>query len=82
MIVEIAGPQRAKTSEAFSDCSSGGAKGRLAGDALIVEIPTYIPHPDLLDAKELRQREKAVEVYTWRAGKLSGFSKPVHEKAQ
>lgn len=57
-------------SEQFGTCSDA-FRARVDGDRLIVRVPVYIPHPDLLPADELRKRERTEMVYTYVNGVLS-----------
>jgi hypothetical protein len=46
-------------------------QARVADGKLVVEMPGYIPHPDLLSKKELKERERTKVVYQWDGKKLS-----------
>lgn len=70
VIVEIYQGGRYRKSEEFGSCSDL-IKARLINGRVIVETPTYIPHPELLSEKELRKRLTTKEVYTWYRGSLS-----------
>jgi hypothetical protein len=70
VIVEIYQGGRYRKSEEFGSCSDL-IKARLADGRVIVETPTYTPHPEMLSKKELRKRLTTKEVYTWYRGRLS-----------
>lgn len=44
---------------------------RLYGNALVLDMPAYVPHPDLLSAREVRQRQQTTDIYTVRNGKVT-----------
>jgi hypothetical protein len=46
-------------------------QARVADGKLVVEMPGYIPHPELLSKKELKERERTKTVYQWDGKKLS-----------
>jgi hypothetical protein len=70
VIVELYRSGEHRISEEFGSCSDL-IKAKLVGGRVIVEMPVYIPHPDLLSKRELKQRQGRKEVYTWYKGKLS-----------
>lgn len=70
VLVEIYQGGRHRKSEEFGSCSDL-IKARLINGRVIVETPTYTPHPEMLSKKELRKRLTTKEVYTWYRGRLS-----------
>jgi hypothetical protein len=70
VIVEIYQGGRHRKSEEFGSCSDL-IKARLISGRVIVETPTYTPHPEMLSKKELRKSLTTKEVYTWDRGRLS-----------
>jgi len=55
--------------EEFGSCSDL-IKAKLVDGRVIIETPTYTPHPEYFSKKELRKRNSAKEVYTWSKGKF------------
>ena len=70
VIVEVYKSGQHKVTEEFGSCSDL-TKARLINDRVVIEMPSYSAHPDLLSKKELRRRERTKEVYTWSNGKLT-----------
>lgn len=70
VIVEIYQGGRHRKSEEFGSCSDLIKAGLING-RVIIETPTYTPHPETLSKKELRKRLTTKEVYTWYRGRLS-----------
>ena len=56
--------------EDFGSCNPP-TKARVVNGRVIIDLPMYIPHPDLLSKKELNRRQRTKEVYTWYRGKLT-----------
>lgn len=69
-ILEIENNKDPVVSKRFGSCSEI-ADTRTEGQAIILEMPAYTPHPELLTPKEVRLRDKTTEVYRWEGGKLS-----------
>jgi hypothetical protein len=69
-IVEIFKRGRYRLSGDFGSCSDV-IKARLVQDKVIVEMPQYVPHPELWSKNELRRAQRTTWVYTWYKGKLS-----------
>jgi hypothetical protein len=67
LVLELQGGDKTRVSEEFGSCLEPSGT-RLVGDALVLEMPAYIPHPDLLTPREVRRRERTTEVYTYRNG--------------
>ena len=57
-------------SEQFGTCNPA-YRARVDGDRLIVTMPSYISHPDLLSKDDVRKRERTEVVYTYVNGVLS-----------
>lgn len=70
VIIEIYQGGRYRKSEEFG-CCGDLIKARLVNGRVIVETPTYIPHPEMMSEKELRKSRTTKEVYTWYKGRLS-----------
>jgi hypothetical protein len=69
-VVEL-GPRGAlHLSEEFGSCLEP-TKMSFSGGALVLEMPAYIPHRDLLSPREIRQRERTTEIYTVRDGTVT-----------
>ena len=69
VIVELTASRGYTVSEEFGSCSDL-IKAELVKDAVMVEMPRYAAHPELLPKRELRSIMKTKEVYTWSQGKL------------
>jgi hypothetical protein len=59
-----------RVSEEFGSCLDP-KRTRLYGNALVLEMPSHIPHPELLSASEIRRRRQTTEIYTVRDGKVT-----------
>jgi hypothetical protein len=59
-----------RVSEEFGSCLDP-KRTRLYGNALVLEMPSHIPHPELLSASEIRRRRHTTEIYTVRDGKVT-----------
>ena len=70
VIVELSKSGPLAISEEFGSCSDL-IKARVVRGRVIVEMPTYTPHPEYFSKKELRKRNSTKQVYTWYKGKLS-----------
>lgn len=70
VIVEVYKSGAYKVTDEFGSCNEGG-KARLVNGRVIMEMPSHIPHPELLSKKELRRRQNTKEVYTWYKGRLT-----------
>jgi len=68
IIVEIDASKAPRASEKFGCLEIETTK--VVGNKLIVEIPAYVPHPELLTEAEVEIRERTTEVFTWSAGEL------------
>jgi hypothetical protein len=69
-VVEIDPRGGARVSDEFGSCLQP-SKTRLYGNALVLEMPPHVPHPDLLTPQENQQRGRAVEIYTVKRGKIT-----------
>jgi hypothetical protein len=68
-VVEL-GKQRPPVASAeFGTCAEMGRAGA-DGAVFRLHMDDYIPHPELLDARERRRRERTTVTYTWRDGVL------------
>ena len=70
VIIELYKGERYRKSEEFGSCSDL-INAKLIKGRVIVETPTYTPHPDVMSKKELRKRQATKEVYIWYRGRLS-----------
>ena len=70
VIIEVHKSGEHKVTEDFGSCNPP-TKARVVNGRVIIDLPSYIPHPDLLSKKELRRRQRTKEVYTWYKGKLT-----------
>lgn len=68
-ILEIYNREKSELFENFGDCR-GEVTAKFVDGQVILEIPPYFPHPDLIPEKELKQAMKTMEVFTWQKGKL------------
>jgi hypothetical protein len=68
-ILEISDREKSELFDDFGDCR-GDVKASFVDDKVILEIPPYFPHPDLIPKKELKDRMKKMEVFTWSKGRL------------
>ena len=68
-IVEIYNREKSAMFEEFGDCH-GDFNPKFVDGKVIIEIPPYFPHPDLIPKKELKEGMKKMEVFTWSKGKL------------
>ena len=68
-IVEVYGKEKAEIFHEFGDCQ-GDATAKFVDGKVVLEIPPYFPHPDLIPEKELKKARKTMDVYTWQKGKL------------
>ena len=69
-VVEVGPKGLVRLSEEFGSCLDP-KRTRLYGDALVLDMSAYIPHPDLLTPQEVRQRQQLTEIYTVRDGKVT-----------
>lgn len=76
IIVELSKSGPPAISEEFGSCSDL-IKTKLVKGRVIVEMPTYTPHPEYFSKKEQKQRNSTKEVYTWYKGKLSVKTLPL-----
>lgn len=70
IIVELSQSGPPVISEEFGSCGDL-IKAKVVRGRVIVEMPTYTPHPEYFSKKELRTRNSTKQVYTWYKGKLS-----------
>lgn len=76
IIVELSKSGPPAISEEFGSCSDL-IKAKVVKARVIVEMPTYTPHPENLSKKELRTRNSTKQVYSWYKGKLSMRTRPL-----
>lgn len=76
IIVELSKSRPPVISEEFGSCSDL-IKAKVVRGRLLVEMPTYTPHPEYFSKKELRTRNSTEQVYTWYKGKLSMRTLPL-----
>jgi hypothetical protein len=69
-VIEARPGGRVLLSEEFGSCLDP-KRTRLYGNALVLDMPSHIPHPELLSASEVRQRRRTTEIYTVRDGKVT-----------
>jgi hypothetical protein len=69
-VIEARPGGRVRVSEEFGSCVDP-TRTRLYGNALVLEMPRYIPHPELLSASEVRRGRQTTEIYTVRDGKVT-----------
>ena len=70
VVVEVDKSGPLAVSEEFGSCSDL-IKAKFIDGRVIIEMPTYTPHPEYFSKRELRKRNSMTEVYTWHKGKLS-----------
>ncbi len=70
IVVELAKSGPLAISEEFGSCSDL-IKAKLVKSRVIIEMPTYTPHPENFSKKEQRKGNSTKQVYTWYKGKLS-----------
>ena len=70
VVVEVDKSGPLAISEEFGSCSDL-IKAKLINGRVIIETPTYTPHPEYFSTRELRKRNSTTEVSTWYKGKLS-----------
>lgn len=75
IIVELSKSGPLAISEEFGSCSDL-IKARVVKGRVIVEMPTYTPHPENFSKRELKNRNSTKQVYTWYKGKLSMRTRP------
>lgn len=68
-IVEVYSREKTELFQEFDDCR-GDFTPRFIDGKVVLEIPPYFPHPDLIPEKELKKALKTMDVYTWQKGKL------------
>jgi hypothetical protein len=68
VVVEIAEP--IVLSKPFGNCNDRYS-ARVEGNSLVITMPSYIPHPELLTKSEIAKRKKTFSIYTWANGKLT-----------
>lgn len=76
IIVELSKSGLPTISEEFGSCSDL-IKARVVDGRVIVEMPTYTPHPEYFSKKELRKRNSTKQVYSWYKRKLSMRTLPL-----
>jgi len=69
VVVEVDKSGPLATSEEFGSCSDL-IKAKFINGWVIIETPTYTPHPEYFSTRELRKRNSTTEVFTWYKGKL------------
>jgi hypothetical protein len=69
-VIEVRPGGRVRVSEEFGSCLDP-KRTRLYGRALVLDMPSHIPHPELLSASEIRRRRQTTEIYTVRDGKVT-----------
>ena len=69
-VVEISPKGVTGVSEEFGSCLQP-AKTLLYGDALVLEMPAHIPHPELLSPQDLQKRRRTMEIFTVRHGRIT-----------
>jgi hypothetical protein len=57
----------------FGSCLQA-SKTRLYGNALVLEMRSHVPHPDLLTPQEIRKLRRTVEIYTVKQGRITNRS--------
>jgi hypothetical protein len=69
-VIEARSGGRVRVSEEFGSCLDP-KRTRLYGTSLVLDMPSHIPHPELLPPGELRRRRQTTEIYTVRDGKVT-----------
>jgi hypothetical protein len=69
-VIEARPGGRVRVSEEFGSCLDP-KRTRLYGNALVLEMSSHVPHPELLSASEIRRRRQTTEIYTVRDGKVT-----------
>jgi hypothetical protein len=67
LVLEVAPGGRTRLSPEFGSCLEPARVWR-DGEALVLEMPAYIPHPELLTRQERRRRRRTTEIYRVQAG--------------
>src|SRR5262245_33968704 len=70
VIVEVNKSGEHNVSKEFGACTEP-TKTTLVNGRVTMQMPSHIPHPELLSKKELRTRQRTTEIYTWYKGKLT-----------
>lgn len=73
IIMELHGPKKYRISEEFGSCSDIMA-ARLEGDGVVVEMPAFTGHPELLDEEGRKSLYGVKEIFAWKNGKLTKSS--------
>lgn len=68
-LIELRKGHAPVVSEEFGSCGSWDTSD-VRGEAVIVRILGYAPHPELLTPEDLRRIEHTVEIFTWSKGKF------------
>jgi hypothetical protein len=69
-VVEVSPRGATGVSEEFGSCVDP-SRTRLYGSALVLEMPAYTPHPELLTPREVRERQQTTEIFTVTHGRIA-----------
>jgi hypothetical protein len=69
-VIEVISPTASIVSDEFGSCLQP-RKARLYADALVIEMPAYTPHPELLTPQEIAERRVTTSVFTVRKGRIT-----------
>jgi hypothetical protein len=69
-VIELRAKDAVIVSEEFGSCLDP-RKTRLYGDAVVLEMPSHVPHPELLTQRELRERRQTTQIFTVRGGRIT-----------
>ncbi len=68
-IIEVHSREKTEIFQEFGTCH-GDFNPKFVDGTVVLEIPPYFPHPDLIPEKELKKARKKMDVYIWKKGKL------------
>jgi hypothetical protein len=68
-LVDLRSRQKPVVSEELGSCAEW-EDFAFEGSKVVIRMPAYVPHPDLLTEKEVRRLEKTTYLYSWASGKV------------
>jgi hypothetical protein len=74
-LIELRKGHAPVVSEEFGSCGSWDTAD-VRGEAVIVRVLGYAPHPELLTEEDLQRVEHTMEIFTWSKGKLERSQAP------
>lgn len=69
-VIEVGAKGFVRVSDEFGSCLDP-KRTALYGNALVLDMPDYIPHPELLSAAEIRRRQQTTVIFTYRGGTVT-----------